>query len=168
MDTPRETTLTWKCLLSLSLGTSFKGNFFSASGIKLLPLRVATPRTLNGLRNKDFMSSKFVPLQKKQVEMIEVVPLTLRGIATLTVKIGLLTSPFWKGTYAKRKEFAFREDPFSEGYYCAGKQTEVVTYLLTYNKGSFSQCCAPECCGSNYFLQFMILISTAYNNLLLF
>ena len=45
--------------------------------------------------------------------------------------VRLVLSPFWKGVYSKRKEFApkgskffpFREDIFSEGAWCAGKQT---------------------------------------------
>ena len=51
-----------------------------------------------------------------------------RGICVPSIKIVLT---FWKGVYSKRKEFAprrskffpFRVDPFSEGAWCAGKQT---------------------------------------------
>ena len=65
---------------------------------------------------------------------------TITGIgyvfkASYSVKIVL--PPFWKRIYSKRKEiaplgsnfFPFRVDPFSEGTWCAGKQT-----------GSFKSC----------------------------
>ena len=60
---------------------------------------------------------------------------TLRGIDTLLGKVTLsnfkIFVPFCKGVYSIRKEFAlrggkffpYRADPFSEGDWCAKKQT---------------------------------------------
>ena len=71
---------------------------------------------------------------------------TLGGWVGATVFIYLPS--FWKGVYFKRKEFAplrskffpFRVDSFSEGFWCAAKQTIIKIVPLIQNGGKASKC----------------------------